>query len=259
MSEVVLVERGADGIAVVTLNRPQALNAVTVELAESLAAALEACGADPAVRAAVLTGAGERAFCAGVDLGEASVMEAARVEPWFRAVCRAYTAILALDKPVVAALNGLAAGAGFQMALVSDLRVAHRAVRMGQPEINAGLPSVMGSYWMTLHLGWSKNQELSYTGRFMDAAECERLGLFAAVTEEPGAVLERAQELARELAGKAPVAFRRTKARFRELAMRGFEDAFRAGTLGQQAAYREGEPQKIMAEFLARRSRPPAS
>ena len=252
--EVVLIDREGDGIAVLTLNRPRALNAVTIELAEALAAGLAECGSDPATRAVVLTGAGDRAFCAGVDLREASTMEAARIEEWFGAVCRAYTGILAIDKPVVAALNGLAAGAGFQLALVSDLRIAHRGVRMGQPEINAGLPSVMGSYWMTLHLGWAKNQELSYTGRFMDCEECEHLGLFARVVESADEVPGRAKALARELAGKAPVAFRRTKARFRELAMRGFEEAFRAGTLGQQAAYRAGEPQAIMAKFLERRS-----
>ena len=253
MTEVVRIERDAGGIAVLTLNRPQALNAVSIELAESLAAALEECGGDDATRAIVLTGAGDRAFSAGVDLREASTMEVARIEEWFGTVCRTYTGILAVDKPVVVALNGLAAGAGFQIALVSDLRVGHPGIRMGQPEINAGLPSIMGSYWMTLHLGWAKNQELSYTGRFMDCDECERLGLLAAVVEA-NRVIGRAKELAGELAAKAPLAFRRTKARFRELAMRGFEEAFRAGTLGQQAAYARGEPQAIMANFLRRRS-----
>ena len=253
MAEVVRIDRDGDGIAVLTLNRPRALNAVSIALAEALVGALDDCAGDPATRAVVLTGAGDRAFSAGVDLREASTMEVARIEEWFGTVCRAYTGILAVDKPVVAALNGLAAGAGFQIALVSDLRVGHPGIRMGQPEINAGLPSVMGSYWMTLHLGWSKNQELSYTGRFMDGDECERLGLLAAVVEADR-VLDKAKELAGELAAKAPVAFRRTKARFRELAMRGFEEAFRAGTLGQQAAYAEGEPQAIMARFLSRPS-----
>ena len=253
MTDVVRTDRDDDGIAVLTLNRPRALNAVSIELAEALAAALENCGTDGATRAIVLTGTGDRAFSAGVDLREASTMDPARIEAWFGTVCRTYTSILAVDKPVVTALNGLAAGAGFQIALVSDLRVGHPGVRMGQPEINAGLPSVMGSYWMTLHLGWAKNQELSYTGRFMDCAECERLGLLAAVVD-PERVLERAKALAGDLAAKAPVAFRRTKARFRELAMRGFEEAFRAGTLGQQAAYAEGVPQAIMADFLRRRT-----
>ena len=253
MTEVVRIDRDAEGIAVLTLDRPQALNAVTIELAEALATRLEECAADDSTLAVVLTGAGDRAFSAGVDLREASTMEVSRIEEWFGAVCRTYTGILTVDKPVVAALNGIAAGAGFQIALVSDLRVGHPGIRMGQPEINAGLPSVMGSYWMTLHLGWAKNQELSYTGRFMDCAECERLGLLAEVVEADR-VLGRAKELAGELAAKAPVAFRRTKARFRELAMRGFEEAFRAGTLGQQAAYSEGAPQAIMADFLRRRS-----
>ena len=252
MAKVVRIERDRDGIAVLTLNRPQALNAVSIALAEALAGALEECATDHATRAVVVTGAGDRAFSAGVDLREASTMEVARIEEWFGTVCRTYTGILAVDKPVVAALNGLAAGAGFQIALVCDLRVGHPGIRMGQPEINAGLPSVMGSYWMTLHLPWSKNQELSYTGRFMDCAECERLGLLADVVEAER-VLGRAKELASELAAKAPVAFRRTKARFRELAMRGFEEAFRAGTLGQQAAYADGAPQAIMADFVRRR------
>ena len=162
-------------------------------------------------------------------------MEVSRIEEWFGTVCRAYTRILAVDKPVVAALNGLAAGAGFQIALVSDLRVGHPGIRMGQPEINAGLPSVMGSYWMTLHLGWSKNQELSYTGRFMDCDECERLGLLTAVVEADR-VLDKAKELAGELAAKAPVAFRRTKARFRELAMRGVRGGVPGG--GRSASRR---------------------
>ena len=252
MTEAVITSRGDDGIAVLTLNRPRALNAVSIELAEALAAALEECAADDATRAVVVTGAGDRAFSAGVDLREASTMEVSRIETWFGTVCRTYTGVLAVDKPVVAALNGLAAGAGFQLALVCDLRVGHHGIRMGQPEINAGLPSVMGSYWMTLHLPWAKNQELSYTGRFMDCDECESLGLLADVVEADR-VVDRAKELAGELAAKAPAAFRRTKARFREIAMRGFEEAFRAGTLGQQAAYAEGVPQAIMADFLRRR------
>lgn len=252
MSDTVLIDR-EDGIAVLTLNRPQALNAITLELAQTLVARLEECGADDEIRAVVLTGAGERAFCAGVDLREGSTMGVARIEDWFGAVCRMYVSILGVDKPVIAALNGVAAGGGFQMALVSDMRVGHPGIRMGQPEINAGIPSVMGAYWMSLHLGWAKNQELSYTGRLMDHDECDRLGLLTA-TVEASEVRSRAFELAHELAGKAPVAFARTKARFREIAMRGFEDAFRAGVLGQQATYTAGEPQEIMKNFLSKRS-----
>ena len=123
---------------------------------------------------------------------------------------------------------------------------------MAQPEINAGLPSIMGSYLMTLHLPWSLNQELSYTGRMMEADECRRLGLLNDLVE-PAELLPRAFARAGELASKAPMAFRATKARFRELALRGFEEAFRAVVRGMEASYASGEPQAIMERFLERK------
>ena len=125
----------------------------------------------------MLTGTGDRAFCAGVDLREARAVQVHEIEHWFGTVCNIYKQILLTEKPVIAALNGVAAGGGFQMALVSDQRVAHPGIRIGQPEINAGIPSIMGSYWMSLHLGWSMNQELSMTGRLMEAEEAVTLGI----------------------------------------------------------------------------------
>ena len=153
---------------------------------------------------------------------------------------------------MIAALNGVAAGGGFQMALVADQRVAHAGTLMGQPEINAGIPSIMGSYWMSLHLGWSKNQELSMTGRLLGAAEARDLGLINHLVDRE-AVVAKACALAEALAGKPAVAWKRTKARFREIALAGFDEAFRAGVLGQQEAYARGEPQAIMAAFLQKK------
>jgi len=152
----------------------------------------------------------------------------------------------------VAAINGIAAGAGFQMALVSDLRIAHEGARLGQPEINAGIPSIMGSYWMSLHLGWSMNQELSFTGRLMTAAEARELRLINHLVA-PDQLIAKACEVAEELAQKPATAWVRTKARFREIAMAGFEEAFRAGVLGQQEAFARGEPQAVIDAFLASR------
>lgn len=140
--EIEVVER----IAVLRLNRPDNLNALTVELARAIADGLVRLDADDAVDGIVLTGAGDRAFCAGVDLAEAHGVQVHEIETWFGAVCNIYKQILLTNKPVIAALNGVAAGGGFQMALVSDQRVAHPGTRMGQPEINAGIPSIMGSY-----------------------------------------------------------------------------------------------------------------
>ena len=202
----------------------------------------------------MLTGAGERAFCAGVDLREARAIQVHEVEDWFGDVCEIYRRILLTEKPVIAALNGVAAG-GFQMALVSDQRVAHAGTRMGQPEINAAIPSIIGSYWMSLHLGWSKNQELSMTGRLLDAKEATSIGLinYLVAADE---VVAKAAEIAADFAAKPAIAWKRTKARFRKIALAGFDEAFRAGVLGQQESFARGEPQTIIDAFLAARANP---
>ena len=251
MSDPVIIER-VGAIGVLRLNRESALNAITMDLARSLAEGLIELDARDDIRGIVLTGSGERAFCAGVDLAEARNVQVADIESWFGTVCNTYRQILLTEKPVITALNGIAAGGGFQMALVSDLRVAHAGVRMGQPEINAGIPSIMGSYWMSLHLGWAKNQELSMTGRLMDASEAHGLGLINYMVEADE-LIEKACAVAETLAEKPSVAWKRTKARFREIALAGFDDAFRAGVLGQQEAYAKGEPQAIIDAFMAAR------
>lgn len=256
MSGVIHIEHrpcktGGD-IAVLTFNRPQALNAITQEMAKGVADSLVALDSDPEVKGIVLTGAGDRAFCAGLDLEEARSTRVEDVEESFGTVCNIYRQILLTEKPVIAAINGVATGGGFQIALVSDLRVAHEGVRLGQPEINAGIPSVMGSYWISLHLPWSINQELSMTGRLMDAAEARHYGVLNRVVAKDQ-VTATACDLAEHLAGKLPTAWARTKKRFREVALAGFEEAFRAGVLGQQEAFAKGEPQAFMEAFLAKK------
>ena len=251
MTDHVTTEMRGD-IALLILNRPQAMNAITQAMAAGIADTLIALDNDPAVKGIVLTGAGERAFCAGLDLEEGRNTRVEDVEASFGKVCNIYKQILLTDKPVIAAINGVATGGGFQMSLVSDLRVAHEGVRLGQPEINAGIPSVMGSYWISMHLPWSLNQELSMTGRLMDAAEAKHYGILNRLVAREE-VVATACELAEHLATKTPVAWARTKKRFREVALQGFEEAFRAGVLGQQAAYAAGEPQAIMNAFLAKK------
>lgn len=251
MSDVVKVDV-VDGVAILHLNREEALNALTIALALGITESLIKLDARDDVRGIVLTGTGTRAFCAGVDLREAREVRIEEIERWFGTLCNVYRQILLTEKPVVAALNGIAAGGGFQMALVSDLRVAHPGTRMGQPEINAGIPSIMGSYWMSLHIGWSKNQELSMTGRLLDAGEAQGLGLINYLVDADQ-VVPKACEVAGLLAEKPAIAWRRTKARFREIALAGFDDAFRAGVLGQQEAFARGEPQAVIDAFLASR------
>jgi enoyl-CoA hydratase/carnithine racemase len=137
---------------------------------------------------------------------------------------------------------------------MADWCVAHSGTRMAQPEIDAGLPSIMGSYLMTLYLPRSLNQELSYTGRAMDAEECRRVGLLNDLVV-PDELIPRALARAGELASKPRLAFRATKARFRDLALQGFDEAYRAVVRGMEASYASGEPQEIMERFLERRRR----
>jgi enoyl-CoA hydratase/carnithine racemase len=111
----------------------------------------------------------------------------------------------------------------------------------------------MGAHWMSLHLPWSVNQELSFTGRLMEAEEAAALRLVRVVPAE--ALIDEAAALARDLGARPATAWARTKARFREVAMRGFDEAFRAAVLGQQEAFARGEPQAIMQAFLERRAK----
>jgi enoyl-CoA hydratase/carnithine racemase len=248
---VVMVEQH-DTIATVTLNRPEALNALDTRMRAQIAESLTRLNRREDVRAIVIRGAGERAFCAGLDLKEARHVTPDQVEARFGEMRDMYQALRLLDKPLIAAVNGVAAGAGFQIALLADLRIGHDGTRMGQPEINAGLPSIMGSYLMTLHLGLARNVELSLTGRLMDAEEAARVGLLNRLTGR-GDLMQEAFALARDLAAKAPTAVRWTKRRFREITQAGFDEAARAAIAAQQEAYRDGEPQRIMAAFVTAR------
>ena len=252
MHDSVLVEKQGN-LAIVTLNRPEALNAFNAALRQDLTGVMRDLNEDDAVRGLVITGAGERSFSSGIDLKEAQNVEPAQIEGWFGEMCGVYQAVRLLNKPIVAALNGIAAGAGFQVSLVSDMRIGHPGTRMGQPEINAGIPSVMGSFWMSLHLGLSLNMELSLTGRLMDAEECRQAGLLNHLvpTEQ---LLPKAIEVAGELAAKPPTAMRRTKQQLREITQPAFDAAFKAGVLGQQECFKNGEPQQAIAAFLAKRS-----
>jgi enoyl-CoA hydratase/carnithine racemase len=170
-----------DGCGVVTLNNPKALNAWSQAMQRRVADLVETLDDDPDVKGIVLTGAGDRAFCAGQDLNELSEFTTSNVEDWLDSFYRVYNTILATSKPVVAALNGVTAGSGYQLSLVCDLRIAHPGVKIGQPEVRSGIPSVTGMYLTWQSLGHSKTTELMLTGRMMDADEAHRLGLIAEI------------------------------------------------------------------------------
>ena len=247
----VLIER-RDGVALLTLNRPAALNAVDGGLRAALTQAMRALAAETGVKAAVIAGAGGRAFCAGQDLCEALALSSDEVEGWLERQHAMYQSLRDFDKPLVAALHGVAAGAGFQIALCCDLRVGHAKLRIGQPEIRAGLASIVGSYLMSLQLPLSLNQQLSLSGELLSGSRAFELGLLNHLVPQ-ARVRERAIEHALGLARLPAAAYAATKGRLRELSQPGFDAALVAARRAQKALYASGEPQRVMREFFARR------
>src|SRR5678809_52927 len=175
MPKFIKIEQDGD-VAVVTLNRPEVMNAWNAAMRVEVTETMKRLNADKAVRAIVMTGAGDRDFCAGQDLNETKTFDADRAAEWIEEWRRMYGAIRALDKALVAALNGVAAGSAFQVALLTDVRIAHPGVKMGQPEINSGIASTLGPWLMREMLGLSRTVELTLSGRMMDAEECHRIG-----------------------------------------------------------------------------------
>ena len=241
-----------DRVGVITLNRPAKLNAWNREMRNEIVEALKQFDADENVAAIIMTGSGNRAFSAGQDLEEAHGFDAARAADWVREWETYYKAMRDLTKPLIMALNGTAAGSAFQVALLGDIRVAHAGVRMGQPEINSGIASTTGPWIMKEMIGLSRTIELTLTGRMMDADECCRIGLIHHVVAE-AEVFATALGIAKELAGKPPIAMRLDKQRFREMTEEGFHNAIEAGLRIQPESYQSGEPARMMEEFFRKR------
>lgn len=242
-------------VGIVRLNRPAVMNAVNDALRQGLTRALRRLDAGDDADAIVLTGGSERAFCAGQDLDESAGIDTVTLAGWLNRQHAMYQTVRDVSKPLIAAINGTAAGAGFQMALMCDLRVAHPGVKMGQPEVRAGLASIVGSYLMSLQIGHSLNQQFSLTGELMDGTRAHVLGLVNDLVPQ-AEVLPQAIKRARELAALPGAAVRVTKQRFRERTQAGFEDACNAGIRYQLECYATGEPTRVMQAFLARRNAP---
>jgi enoyl-CoA hydratase len=209
----VSVEVGRDGaVAIVTVNRPDALNALDVPTLTALRDRLLALREDAEVRVVVLTGAGDRAFVAGADIKYMSGLEPREAKEWGDLGHTVGQLLETSPQPTLAAVNGFALGGGCELALACDLRYASRTAKLGQPEINLGIiPGWGGTQRLARVCGLGVAKELVLTGRTVDAEEALRIGLVNAVFE-PEELLERTLETARLLASKSPVALRAAKA-----------------------------------------------
>src|SRR5690554_3188776 len=253
MAKYILTEI-KEKVGVITLNRPEKLNAWNGPMRDEIIGALQAFEADQAIAAIIMTGAGDRAFCAGQDLEEAKNFDSSHSTDWMKSWENYYAVLRGLSKPLVMALNGTAAGSAFQVALLGDIRVGHPGVLMGQPEINSGIASVTGPWIMREMLGLSRTIELTLTGRMMDAEEAHHVGILHHIVPAEQ-VMAKAMEIAQLLASKPPVAMRLDKQRFKEVTEPGFRDAIEAGIRIQKESYASGEPARMMEEFFRARAK----
>jgi 2-(1,2-epoxy-1,2-dihydrophenyl)acetyl-CoA isomerase len=218
-----------DSVGVVTLNRPESLNAIRVATIDDLHEAVVQATHDKRVRAVVLTGAG-RAFCAGADVKEwSSGYEdgGAVKEPWPPKMHAVMSALYWLPKPVIAAVNGVAVGAGCDLTLVSDIRVGSTKARFGEVYMRLGFcPDAGGSFLLPRIVGESRAAEMIYTGRIIDAQEALSFGLVSRL-EEPDALIDSVMEQAAALAAGPTVGIGIAKQNIRKNALVGFEEALR--------------------------------
>lgn len=203
-----------DGVATVTLNRPEVLNAFSTPMQRELAAVIARLADDSAVRAVVLTGAG-RAFCAGGDIGEmegaADPTPLASRNKLHRMLTSVLMPLVRLEKPVIAAVNGVAVGAGMNLALAADITLVAEQARFSQAFVKVGLvPDTGGLYLLTRLIGLNRAKELCFTGRMLDAREALELGLVNQVVAADE-LMPRAKALAQELARGATAAIGLTK------------------------------------------------
>jgi enoyl-CoA hydratase/carnithine racemase len=199
-----LIERHADGYAVVTLNRPEALNALNTTLTGELGDFLESVADDDSVRCVVLTGS-VKAFAAGADIKEMADQAYADM---YRGnfFARAHDRVASFRKPIIAAVSGYALGGGCELAMLCDFIIASETAKFGQPEINLGVaPGIGGSQRLTRAVGKAKAMDMCLTGRMMDAAEAERSGLVARVVPADR-LLEEALKVAETIAAMPPLA-----------------------------------------------------
>jgi enoyl-CoA hydratase/carnithine racemase len=197
-----------DGVGTILLNRPERKNAFTLEMIDEWAAVLRKARTDPEVRTIILTGAGD-GFCSGVDLGAFSAGGSEPMEVKRNLTERIHRVALALqdlDKPVIAAVKGVAVGAGMDMALMCDIRLAARSARFLEGYIRVGLiPGDGGCYFLPRLVGTARALELLLTGDFVDAAEAERIGIVNHVYDDDRLQTE-SMALARRLADGPPIA-----------------------------------------------------
>ncbi len=248
--QVVLVERPAEGVALLRLNRPEALNALNQAVRDALAHHFQTLGGDETVRAIVLTG-NEAAFAAGADLK--AMADAGAIDMLLRETQRAWQAIAQCPKPVIAAVTGYALGGGCELAMHCDIIIAGESASFGQPEIRVGImPGAGGTQRLTRAIGKFKTMKMVLLGDPVPAREAEAMGLVSEVVPD-AEVVARAVAMATKIARMPPLAVRQIK----EVVLAGQDTSLDAGLMLERKAFQllfASEDQKEgMRAFIEKR------
>jgi enoyl-CoA hydratase/carnithine racemase len=246
----VLVERKENGVALVRVNRPEAMNALNLEVRRQLGEAFASFHGDETVRAVVLTG-NEKAFAAGADLKE--FVDVSPIDQMKRRVERYWQAIADTPQPVIAAVNGFALGGGMELAMCADIIIAGEGAQLGQPEVKVGIiPGAGGTQRLTRAIGKYQAMLLCLTGDFISADEALRMGLVSKVVPD-GEVLETAEKMAGRIAKLPPLAVQSAK----ELVLAGGDASLSAAMTmerkAMQVLFASADKKEAMTAFIEKR------
>jgi len=247
---VVLIERPADGVGLIRINRPEARNALNLEVRRLLAKNLTEMGEDDETRCVVLTG-NEKSFAAGADIKE--MAGAGTVDMLLRGTHKLWRTIGSCPKPVIAAVNGFALGGGCELAMTCDIIIAGESARFGQPEVKIGIiPGGGGTQRMPRAVGKYKAMRYVLTGDLFSAKEAFDMGLVSELVPD-AEVEKRAIDMARQIAELPPLAIQQAK----EAVLRGMDAALDAGlaieTRASQILFSSQDQKEGMAAFIEKR------
>jgi enoyl-CoA hydratase/carnithine racemase len=207
----ILIAKEQDGIATLTLNRPEVMNSFNFALLNALKTKMEALAVKREVRVVIITGAGQKAFCAGADLKERVTLSPAQVKEYISTIRNLFTFIELLNKPVIAAVNGAALGGGTELALASDIRIAATNATMGLTETRlAIIPGAGGTQRLPRIIGRGKAKELIFTGRRVSADEALAIGLVNRICQ-PEVLMDECRQMAAMICETGPIAIEQAK------------------------------------------------
>lgn len=247
MNDSVLLIEEKDQVAILTLNRPQVMNSFNFAMLRALKEQIDALRFRPEIRVVIVTGSGERAFCAGADLKERATLTPIQVKEFIFTIRDLFMCVEQLNKPVIAAVNGVALGGGTELALASDIRIASETASMGLTETRlAIIPGAGGTQRLPRLVGRGKAKELIFTGRRVDAQEALSIGLVNQVCA-PENLLDACMEMASMICETGPVAIEQAKYAINY----GLETDLSTGLAIESNAYWVTIPTKDRLEGLA--------